>query len=522
MNRRDAVWLGLITGATAAGVTLFRADPVAGAGSASADNVLARIRRFTEPLVVPPPLTPVRRSETVDFYQITQQRALKEFVPGLLTEVWGYNGLVPGPTILAERDRQIVVRQINALPPVHPTRGYVPATSTHLHGAPSLPPYDGYANDLTQPGQYKDYVYNNDETSRTLWYHDHAVMHTSENVYMGLAGLYLVHDPVEDVLPLPQGRYDVPLVIRDVILGADGSLVFDDHGQDFLAGDIILVNGVAWPVMRVERRKYRFRILNASLSRGYRLALSTGDPFTFVGTDSGLMPRPQQGQTLPIGNAERYEVVIDFANYRIGQRVVLRNLGIPSSPDFEFTNEIMAFDVVSEPTDLTNNTVPAILAPEDPLLRTPPPAAVRTRRLEFERQHGHWVINGLTWADVEASGFRAVLANPKRGDIEIWELLNKAGGWFHPIHIHLVDFRILDRNGRPPEPHERGLKDTAFLGQNELVRLLIRFAPNEGKYMLHCHNVVHEDHDMMHQFRVGAGGLDPLSIPAKPLPAPPL
>jgi FtsP/CotA-like multicopper oxidase with cupredoxin domain len=329
----------------------------------------------------------VRRSETVDFYQITQQRALKEFVPGLPTEVWGYNGLVPGPTIVAERNRQIVVRQINALPPVHPTRGYVPATSTHLHGAPSLPPYDGYANDLTQPGQYKDYVYNNDETSRTLWYHDHAVMHTSENVYMGLAGFYLVHDRLEDLLPLPQGRYDVPLVIRDVILGADGSLVFDDHGQDFLAGDIILVNGVAWPVMRVERRKYRFRILNGSLSRGYRLALSTGDPFTFIGTDSGLLPRPQQGQTLPIGNAERYEVVIDFAKYRIGQRVVLRNLGIPSSPEFEFTNEIMAFDVVSEPTDPTNNTVPAVLAPEDPLLRTSPSAAVRTRRLEFERQH---------------------------------------------------------------------------------------------------------------------------------------
>ena len=99
-----------------------------------------------------------------------------------------------------------------------------------------------------------------------------------------------------------------------------------------------------------------------------------------------------------------------------------------------------------------------------------------------------------------------MLANPGLGDVEVWELVNKAGGWFHPIHLHLVDFRILDRNGRPPEPHERGLKDAAFLGQNELVRLLIRFAPNEGKYMLHCHNVVHEDHNMMHQFRVGTGG----------------
>ena len=234
------------------------------------------------------------------------------------------------------------------------------------------------------------------------------------------------------------------------------------------------------------------------------------------------MPRPQQAQSFRIVSAERYEVVIDFSKYRVGQRVMLNNLGVKNSEDFDWTGQVMAFDVASEPTSLENNTVPAVLSTSDPLMGISPAQAKRTRHLRFERQHGHWVINGQTWADVQASGFRDVLANPALGDVEIWEVENKSGGWFHPVHIHLVDFRILSRNGGPPRPHELGVKDTADLGENETLRLLVRFGPHEGKYMLHCHNSVHEDHDMMHQFQVGTGGTDPLSVPATPLPAPPL
>jgi FtsP/CotA-like multicopper oxidase with cupredoxin domain len=522
VNRRNLARLGLIAGAGASGALFFRPGAEAKGKRVSAERVLNRIQRFAQPLAIPKPLTPVRRTENTDYYQITMQRALKEFVPGVSTEVWGYNGQVPGPTLEVQRGRRVVVRHINALPRRHPTRGYVPATSVHLHGAPNRPQYDGYANDLTRPGQYKDYVYDNEESARTLWYHDHAVMHTAENVYMGLAAFYLVRDAAEDRLQLPTGRYDIPLVLRDVILGADGALVYDDDGHKSLQGDIILVNGVPWPVMRVERRKYRFRILNGSLSRGYRLALSTRDPFTFIGTDSGLMPRPQQAQSFRIVSAERYEVVIDFSQYRVGQRVILNNLGVKNSEDFDWTGQVMAFDVTAEPTSLENNTVPPVLSTSEPLMGISPAQAKRTRHLRFERQHGHWVINGQTWADVQASGFRDVLANPALGDVEIWEVVNKSGGWFHPVHLHLVDFRILSRNGAPPRPHELGVKDTADLGENETLRLLVRFGPHQGKYMLHCHNSVHEDHDMMHQFRVGTGGTDPLSVPARPLPAPPL
>ena len=145
--------------------------------------------------------------------------------------------------------------------------------------------------------------------------------------------------------------------------------------------------------------------------------------------------------------------------------------------------------------------------------------SVKTRRLSLERKHGMWTVNGRIWDDVVASGFTLLEASPRKDSVEIWELGNKSGGWQHPLHLHLVEFQILDRNGRPPFAFEKGPKDIAYLGENELVRVITRFE-GTGKYMLHCHNMVHEDHDMMVQFEVvdpGNPGFDPLGFPAKPI-----
>ena len=130
------------------------------------------------------------------------------------------------------------------------------------------------------------------------------------------------------------------------------------------------------------------------------------------------------------------------------------------------------------------------------------------------RTNGMWTVNGKTWDDVVASDYKKVVANPKLDEVQVWELKNPSGGWFHPLHIHLIDFKILSRNGQAPKPYERGRKDTAYLGENETVKVIARFGPQEGRYMVHCHNLVHEDHDMMVQFRVGPdkelnGGTDP-------------
>jgi FtsP/CotA-like multicopper oxidase with cupredoxin domain len=305
----------------------------------------------------------VRRDATTDFYSLTQQQALVEILPGKLTPIFGYNGITPGPTIMAQRDRPIVLQQINALPQVHATLGYTPYTSTHLHGSPSLPEYDGYASDVTQPGQWKNYHYPNNHPACTFWYHDHAVGITAENAYMGLAAQYQLHDALEQSLGLPSGAYDVPLIIRDAMFAADGSLIFDDRDHSGLFGDVILVNGKPWPAMRVERRKYRFRMLNASLSRSYRLRLSTGEPFTMIAGDSGFGPVPQLVPDFRIGMAERYEMVIDFAKYRIGQRVVLQNLQPKNNIEFDDTAKIMPFDVDADPSTLDGNSIPAQLNP---------------------------------------------------------------------------------------------------------------------------------------------------------------
>ncbi|HET7479644.1 MAG TPA: multicopper oxidase domain-containing protein [Rubrobacteraceae bacterium] len=487
---------------------------------------------FKVPFAVPPVLAPVCTDGGTDYYEIKMMAARLPMLPGLPpTEIWGYNGITPGPTIQVMQGRKTVIRQMNLLPDRHPVLGYESTTSVHLHGSGSLPQYDGYANDTTSTGFFKDYHYPNNQNARTLWYHDHGVHHTDENAYMGLAAQYHLHDQNEIGLPIPHGyweesnparptgggrpgKYDVPLVIKDAIFATDGSLIFDDQGHSSLMGDVVLTNGRPWPVMKVERRKYRFRILNASVSRGYDLALSSGDPMTVIGHDGGLAPAPVDVGHFRVGMAERYEVVIDFAKYSVGQKVVLENRGLPNNADFKSTRNIMRFDVVGEATDPSGNDVPEVLNPggfsHDPM-KLQESQAVDVHKLRLQRKNGQWTIDGKIW-DPNRVDHRCHL-----DEIDIWELTNKSGGWFHPLHIHLIDFRILDRNGRPPFPWERGPKDVAYIGEGETVRVLGQFGPNEGKYMVHCHNLTHEDHDMMTQFEVGAGGFDPIES-ARPKP----
>jgi FtsP/CotA-like multicopper oxidase with cupredoxin domain len=458
---------------------------------------------FTVPFAVPPVLSPIGQDATTDYYVLSQKQVSAQILPGLHTDIWGYNGITPGPTIMNTQGRSAVVRQINDLPGVHPSLRYNVWTSTHLHGSCSLPEYDGYASDITNPGQFKDYHYPNIQDARTLWYHDHGVHITATNAYMGLAAQYILHDPTELALPIPHGKYDLPMILKDAMFQKDGQLVFDDNSQSGIYGDVILVNGRPWPLMEVEPRKYRFRALNASISRSYDLALSTGEPITVIGTDGGLMPHPQPCANVRIGMAERYEIVIDFSKYAPGTQVVLQNLQPKNNIDYETTNVIMAFKVGSYVSDPTNNEMPQDLNPNMNVMGLTEAQSKITRNFKFERKSGHWTINGTTWEDVVNSDYNLVCANPGYGDVEIWELQNPGGGWFHPVHIHLVDFKVLDRNGQPPEPWEKGPKDVVYVGESETVRVIMKFENQRGKYMMHCHNLVHEDHDMMTQFQVG-------------------
>ncbi|MGY1704741.1 multicopper oxidase domain-containing protein [Geodermatophilus sp. SYSU D00697] len=494
------------------------------------------------------PGEPIRGSEYLgtDYYRITQTNVQVQLIPGMWTKMWSYNRSVPGPTIRSylqpdpdnpgkKIPRRTVMQVLNELPKRHPTLGYVPWTSTHLHGSPSKPQFDGYAGDLTNPGEWKNYQYPNNCTPRTLWYHDHGVHHTAQNVYMGLAAQYhLVDEELEIGLGIPRWdrqkaaegkpQYEFPLVISDVMFTADGQLLWNDDGESGVYGDVILVNGVPWPNMKVEPRKYRFRVLNGSLARGYRLRLSNNMPFKVIATDGGFMQFAQQVTTFTIGMAERYEIIIDFKDLK-GTKVQLVNDGVENARDFDHTGKVMQFEVGTRVTSTDGNQWPGVLGDPHPVmtLKATDRAAVRSMRLH--RSNSLWKINDTTWDDVVRSNYEHVFATVARDSIEVWDVENSSGGWFHPLHVHLVDFRVLSRNGQPPRPEERGPKDVVYVGENETVRLIMRFEHEDGRYMIHCHNLSHEDHDMMFQYQVGHHDIDCDSInsdPPKPLPAPDL
>ena len=496
-------------------------------------------RPYTLPFKVPPALDG-REGGTLS---ITQKMATAEILPGVQTPIFGYNGITPGPTVLARKGKPLSVVMRNDLPDKHPNWGYEAWTSCHLHGSASKPQYDGYASDITKPKQSKTYQYPNFQNARTLWYHDHGVHHTAENAYMGLAALYLMGDEIEDGLPIPKlpkvlppvlktggvitpadSVYDLPLVVADKMFASNGNLMYDDEGHSGVYGDVMLVNGVPWPTLKVARRKYRFRILNASLSRGLRLQLSNSAPMTVIATDGGLMPKPQTTTQLRCGMAERYEIVIDFAQYNPGTKIQLRNLGVPNSRDFDHTDKVMQFEVTADAfkedndnafADADGNLNPAN---EIMLLDETKVPGIKTVKLNLHRSNSTWKVNDTTWDDIVKSNYKKVVANPNPDEIQIWEITNSSGGWFHPTHIHLVDFKILSRNGRAPYNYELGPKDVAYVGENETVRFITQFSHQTGRYMIHCHNLPHEDHDMMTQFQVGRNlpDNDPMtSDPAK-------
>jgi FtsP/CotA-like multicopper oxidase with cupredoxin domain len=562
ITRREALKLGLAGG----GVLL---SPWVFAGKAWADtdpchqeplplttepiklSPLIRERRFEAELPILTPLkhitsktyTVKRRGVTleqpIDYYEITMRQETVEILPAkadkpaLVAKFWTHNGMVPGPLIRQQKNRESCIRFINNLGKDDKTKEDI-CTSVHLHDMASLPEYDGYAEDLTRPGYYKDYYYPNNRAS-ILWYHDHAVHKTSRNVYMGLAGMYIVEYAEEDFCDstqancLPSGEFEIPLIIQDKtfeILTQEGStqewkLVFNDRRQQGVYADVVLVNGRIYPHLKVKRQKYFFRILNASTSRTYQLILGrdetsqtkgdTAYQLAVVGSDAGLLAEPAYLTApvpLRIGVAERYGVIIDFSKFpKDVKQVYLKNLAFPFNLGTE-PSALMRFDLLDDPVTDTCK-IPSSLgimtnrkALED--------RAVTTRTFRFGRSN-QWTINNNTWNPAH------VEANPDQCKIEIWNLVN-TGGWVHPVHIHLIDFQIIDRNGVAPLPYERGWKDVVVLSPLETVRVVAKFAPHRGKYMMHCHNLVHEDHDMMTQFEVGKGGHDPLSDRAKPLP----
>ncbi len=502
ISRREALILSVLGAAATVGGCVSTGATFASPGF-----------RFRRDLPIPPVLAPSRIDASGAHYEIEQREAKVSILPGLETTAWTYNGIFPGPTIRAKRGIPTIVRCTNKLDTitvVHLHGGRVPSESDGFPTDVILPKnFDGLAASLCGPGtdlsrlqatvgNTRTYIYPNDQRAATLWYHDHCMGGAGRNTYMGLVGFYIIDDDEDGRLPLPRGDHDIPVMIFTRRLSSSGELVYEHDGHMGAGGGMMLVNGAPWPRLAVERRKYRLRFLNADNSEPLELALEGDLPFTQIATDGGLLDAPVTLRTLPLAMAERAEVIIDFAACQEGQSIVLRNLR-GNGP----LSEVMRFDVFGGPVR-DRSEIPRTLSRIE---RLRPEDAVRTREFVFGAKPYlalrfppiYWTVNGKRF-DAER-----VDAAPRHGDIEIWKFSRQKTIFptiCHPPHVHLVNFQVLERDGKPPLPHEGGWKDTAALEFDQSVTVIMRFDGYRGRYLLHCHNLEHEDHDMMARFDV--------------------
>jgi spore coat protein A len=447
------------------------------------------VASFSQPLRIPPVLSPISSTSTADYYdlQVTQNNV--SIIPGKSTPIIGYNGMTPGPTIKARVGRQAVLNVYNGLSATT-LGGTTGKIVTHLHGGHTPAADDGFPTDYVNPGTNRTYTYPNNQLPATMWYHDHTMDVTGPHVWYGMAGFYLLTDSVEDALNLPSGAYEIPLVIQDRNFDSAGNLVYTKN-MNGETGNALLVNGVVQPYLNVASRKYRFRVLNGSNARPYRVALSNGAAFKVIGMEGGLLPAPVSVTSITLYPAERADIVVDFTGMAVGSNVTLVNTNVSSN---NTTYSLMRFNVASTAAD--TSVVPSTLRSLT-RLSTAQSVATRTFTLSGGMMGGTWTING------SAFNANSPIASPRVNTVEIWSFSNRSM-LNHPIHVHQTMFQILDINGAAPPATHAGWKDVVVVPAMGTARIIAKFSDYTGKYVMHCHILEHEDMAMMARYDVVA------------------
>ena len=491
LGRREL--LGLC--ARLAGAAALAAQPWGRARGDGGAPTSPAFRPFQDPLPIPPDLQPTVPGGSS--YRVRLRPAVTRILPGLDTEIWGYEGQYPGPTIRGVANRPIDVTFENGLPA---------EASVHFHGGHTEAASDGHPALTFGPGESRLYRYAlgdpggdpNDRTT-TGWYHDHALDITGPNVYQGLAGFFLTTDEVEQdhvaFGRLPGPAFDLPIVVQDRRFLPDGQLFYDPFQHDGFLGDVYVVNGKAQPYLEVQRRKYRLRILNGCNARFLELRLSSGS-FLQVGADGWLLPAAVRRDTLLLAPAMRADVIVDLRG--APDRVHLENVLVQDDgrgPKGTLArHEVRVPGVPLLELRASGPALPddATLQPGDPVRpNTPidPGEIAATRTFEFQRSQGAWQINGRFFDPARDD------ASPRLGSAERWILRNGGGGWWHPIHLHLEAHQVQRFNGvRVARPFKQ---DTTILGPGDEAEVFLRFRDYEGRFVFHCHNIEHEDLRMM-------------------------
>lgn len=600
LTRRQILQASAATGAA----LLVGARPIAAAAAPP-----FRLKKWVDPLAIPPVVTGgidntieismvntthrfhsgLAESATLAYQCVSGDIAF----PGTLNAA-GYLG----PTIVATTDQPLTVKMVNSiidhpLPVDTSIHGAVaadndrPRTATHLHGGNTRPAHDGGPEDFFVDDH--TYLFNNTQDAAGLWYHDHALGITRVNVYAGLAGGYLIRDKAETGIdtglpssPLPTGKYEVPLIIQDKFLAADGQQVYDGGTwiPEFF-GDVPIVNGIAFPYLSVDKGVYRFRAYNGSQARFYRMGLkvkSTGAALSFfqIGSDGGLLNTPVPLTQLVLGPGERADLLVDFGGLSTGELVEMGNNAPTPFPDGPRNlhqggaplPQVMQFRVTGDPGWVPPAPVAGMdLRPVTPVVRLNEGDAVRTRTHSLVEIMGPGgpvmaLLNNRMFHDTD---YRDIAEPVAMNTLEVWEFVNTTVD-AHPIHLHLVQFQVLDRRpvdtvaylaasgydedgdgmlmehevgtgaypapgvtpyflgpAQPPPANELGWKDTVVAPPGMVTRILVPFGDEavstpiaaravyvpdydegENDYVWHCHILEHEEKDMMQYYRIGS------------------
>ncbi|MCF6236337.1 MAG: multicopper oxidase family protein [Gammaproteobacteria bacterium] len=462
------------------------------------------------------------------------------------TPMLRYNGKELPPVIRASRGDKMTLPITNNLDE---------ETTIHWHGFKIPGEEDGGPDFPIAANESRTYSFTINQPAASLWFHPHPHEKTAEQVYFGLAGLFLIDDEISRKLEtdkqLPAGDYDIPLLIQDRRFKEDNGGVRElayktrNEDEDGNLGDVVLVNGIELPKLAVESRQYRFRIYNTSNARTMDIALSNGAKFHVVGTDGGLLPEPVETDHVLLGAAERAEIVIDFGAYSVDDKVMLvsrkfngnqmmgmggnnmggmtrmvHNSGGMGSGDMGSGGmenmdgmadmmrngqrfDIMRFDITTEASD------------EITLYdRLPETAEIHTRLTEADATEQRNFVMSMGMGNMNGGGMTFLINDKtfdmdrvdelvKEGATEIWAISNTSP-MAHPFHAHAIQWQILDRDNTPASGVDLGWKDTVLVQPGETVRFIGRFDPiiNKGKYMYHCHILEHEDAGMMGTFEV--------------------
>ncbi len=378
-------------------------------------------------------------------------------------------------------------------------------SNIHWHGLLTPANMDGHPKDVATAGGSFNYTFTINQRAATTWFHPHPHMKTGKQVYGGLAGMFIVNDAEEAALKLPSGALEVPLVLSDKRFNTNASLNYNPSGTDIMRGyfgDKMLVNNTESPFLNVKTRFYRFRVVNGSNARIYDLALSNGANFTIIGNDGGLLEKPVALTHALIAPGERLDILIDFSKMTVGSEVFLQSNANTITEHGDKTFKILKFKITTQEAETF--VIPQTLSTITPLSIS---ASKRSRAFALPPAHAMTSTGAVHMAGTHTINGRIfsmdrVDETVTAGETEIWEFDNSVGGDPHPMHIHGVQFQVIERTGGVVEAYEKGWKDTVLVKKGEKVKVIMRFPNEKGLFLLHCHNLEHEDDGMMMNFEI--------------------